>query len=253
MVSLTEKRNNRRNFTPIFDVDVYLKDLLLSKYRAYVSKFKSEPVVLLLTDSNSPFVCAAQWPLTSSKGKHWQGWVSTSEAKCFFMGNSMSLWAGPPAEKTSCASWIPNVHNVDYSEFIIAATEHTLPLFTINLNRRISTIRTTGLNSDEEHGDSHQSNSALSNNRSGLNCMRSWSILNGIGDGACLLAKVHCPSRFQRPSIPYSSAIPTVQSHVSTHACHRTRLWRKHVLSSNYHRNKRRVHQDFWFPSNTLT
>ena len=39
---------------------LYLKDLLLSKYRACVSKFKSEPVVFLSTDSNSPFVCAPQ-------------------------------------------------------------------------------------------------------------------------------------------------------------------------------------------------
>ena len=31
-----------------------------------------------------------------------------------------------------------------------------------------------------------------------------------------------------------------------------TRFWKKHVASSNYHRNKRRVHQHFWLPLNTL-
>ena len=43
-----------------------------------------------------------------------------------------------------------------------------------------------GHDSDEENRLSHHSNSALSNNRSGLICLRSWSIVNEIGDGACL-------------------------------------------------------------------
>ena len=43
-----------------------------------------------------------------------------------------------------------------------------------------------GHDSDEENRDSHHFNSALSNNRSGLICLRSCSIVNDIGDGACL-------------------------------------------------------------------
>ena len=40
---------------------------------AFVSKFKSEPVVLHSTDSSFPCVCATQWPLNIPKGKHWKG------------------------------------------------------------------------------------------------------------------------------------------------------------------------------------
>ena len=51
-----------------------------------------------------------------------------------------------------------------------------------------------GHDPDEENSDSHNSNSALSNNISGLNGLRSWSIVNEIGDGACLL-RIRCIAR----------------------------------------------------------
>ena len=45
-----------------------------------------------------------------------------------------------------------------------------------------------GHDQDEENRESHHSNSAVSNNRrSGVNYLPSWSIVNEIGDGACLL------------------------------------------------------------------
>ena len=61
---------------------------------------------------------------------------------------------------------------------------------TINLNRCFShkdNHMPSGDESDQENRENRHSNSALSNNSSGLNCFRSWSIVNEIGDGACLL------------------------------------------------------------------
>ena len=42
-----------------------------------------------------------------------------------------------------------------------------------------------GHDSDEENRDSHYFNPALSSNKSGLNCVWSWSVVNEIGDSAC--------------------------------------------------------------------
>ena len=84
---------------------------------------------------------------------------------------------------------IPYVHNVVFSEFIVAATGHALPIFDINMKREVSNRNSStsnGDDSDDDGSDNHNCNSSQSNNSS-ANSHAYWSIVNEVEDGACLL------------------------------------------------------------------
>ena len=109
-----------------------------------------------------------------------------------------------------------------------------------------------GDDSDQENRDNRHSNSALSNNSSGLNCFRSWSIVNEIGNGACLL---RCIARhvFNNPLFHFSVRHQRL-SHMSRHmhdiipGSARNNFLQAIITGINEEYN-----QDFWLPSKHTT
>lgn len=116
---------------------------------------------------------------------HGQLYVAISRTTC--NANILCL-----VNKNRLIDGVPHVHNVVYKDFIIAATGHPPPVFTIKLSHGDTNGGGSGSGDNDDRGNDTNSNSGDNDNsNNGDNALPpppgSWEVINEIGDGACLL------------------------------------------------------------------